>query len=99
MPLADLDLPVSQATVPDDVQSFLREAEGRIVRFQQTSRVHGFVPSDFERVYGVLRAVAARDLAPGRRFCEWGSGFGVVAGLAAMLDFDACGIEVEAELV
>ena len=32
-------------------------------------------------------------------FCEWGSGFGVVACLAALLGFDACGIEAEDELV
>jgi len=38
-------------------------------------------------------------VARGKQFCEWGSGFGVVACLAAMLDFDACGIEVEAALV
>src|SRR4029079_19467023 len=30
---------------------------------------------------------------------EWGSGFGVVACLAAMLDFDAVGIEIESDLV
>jgi protein-L-isoaspartate O-methyltransferase len=32
-------------------------------------------------------------------FCEWGSGFGVVAALAAMLEFDVCGIEIEGELL
>ena len=40
-----------------------------------------------------------RSLAAGPRFCEWGSGAGVVTCLAAMVGFDAWGIEFEAELV
>jgi hypothetical protein len=99
MPLVDLNLLIGATAVPGDVRSFLREAERRVARFQRTSRVPGFVPSDFESAYGVLRALATAELAPGRLFCEWGSGFGVVAGLAAMLDFDACGIEIEGDLV
>src|SRR5436309_15121193 len=99
MPLKDLDLPGGGAAPPADVRAFLREAERRIERFQRTSRSPAFVPSDFAGAYGVLQALAAANLAPGNRFCEWGSGFGVVACLAAMLDFDAYGIEVEAELV
>ena len=43
--------------------------------------------------------MAAAEAAPGHRFCEWGSGFGVVACLAAMLGFEATGIEIEADLV
>jgi len=43
--------------------------------------------------------LAESPLARGQRFCEWGSGFGVVACLAAMLEFDACGIEIDGELV
>lgn len=31
--------------------------------------------------------------------CEWGSGFGVVSCLAAMLEFDVCGIEADDELI
>src|SRR5207248_6274899 len=84
---------------PGDVRAFLREAERRIDRFQRAAHLPAFVPSDFGQVYGVLRALAETDLAPGRLFCEWGSGFGVIACLAAMLDFDAFGIEVEEELV
>jgi hypothetical protein len=57
------------------------------------------VPSDFTRAYNVLRSLADADLAPGSLFCEWGSGFGVVACLAALCEFDACGIEIEDELV
>ena len=48
---------------------------------------------------GVLRALSEGGLARGWRFCEWGSGFGVVVGLAALVEFDACGIEIEALLV
>jgi hypothetical protein len=61
--------------------------------------VPGFVPSDYVSAYRVLRAVAEADAAPGVRLCEWGSGFGVNACLAAMLDFEAWGVEIEAELV
>jgi hypothetical protein len=84
--------------VPGDVISFLREAERRIERFQLSNRVPGFVPSDFHRAYGVLLALAA-DLPPGSMFCEWGSGFGVVTCLAALVGFDACGIEIDEDLV
>lgn len=99
MPLVDLELPPEEEEIPDDVQAFLREASRRIEFFQLNSRVPGFVPSDFARVYRVLRAVAAADVAPGNLFCEWGSGFGVVACLAAWLDFDTCGIEIDPGLV
>jgi hypothetical protein len=99
MPLVNLDLSIEDCAIPDDVRAFLREAERRIEQFQRDSRVPGFVASDFEQVYRVLRTVAAADLTPGKLFCEWGSGFGVVACLAALLDFDACGIEIDLELV
>jgi len=99
MPLVDLDVPPGETAVPANVRAFLRDANRRIERFLVDCRVPGFVPSDFARAYGVLRSIATADLAPGRLFCEWGSGFGVVTCLAAMLDFEAFGIEIEGELV
>jgi len=99
MPLVDVSLPVADGAIPADVLAFLAEAERRIEHFQRSARVPAFVPSDFERVYQTLRTVETMALAPGRRVCEWGSGFGVVAGLAAMLEFDPYGIEIESELV
>jgi hypothetical protein len=77
----------------------LREAEQRIERFQLDHHIPGFVASDFVRVYQALRSLSDSNLASGGLFCEWGSGFGVVSCLAAMLDFEAWGIEVEEELV
>ncbi len=99
MPLVELDLSTDNTDVPGDVGSFLREAERRIERFQRAGRLPAFVPSDYSSAYRALRYLAESGAAPGNVFCEWGSGFGVVACLAAMLDFDACGIEIEGELV
>src|SRR5438552_3384172 len=99
MSLVDVSLSMTPSPLPADVSRFLREADRRIQRFQSECRVPGFVPSDFATAYGVLQALAEADVAPGNLFCEWGSGFGVIACLAAMLEFDACGIEIEARLV
>src|SRR5438128_1925401 len=63
--------------LPGDVRAFLREAERRIERFQRDHLIPGFVASDFPRAYGVLHALNDAAAAPGRLFCEWGSGFGV----------------------
>src|SRR5262245_43662383 len=90
--LIDVALPVDTAAPPADVRAFLRDAERRIERWQDECRHLAFVPCDFGRAYRVLRALADAHASPGRLFCEWGSGYGVVACLAAMLDFDAVGI-------
>jgi hypothetical protein len=97
--LVDVTLTIEQSPLPGDVRTLLREAERRIERFQRDSLVPAFVPCDFVLAYAALRAVAAEAEMPGRLFCEWGSGFGVVTCLAAMLDMEAWGIEIECELV
>jgi hypothetical protein len=99
MPLLDVQLHAGREAPPREVRTFLREATRRIERFQRDHHIPAFVPCDFARTYDALRSLAESNLAPGNLFCEWGSGFGVVACLASMLEFDACGIEIEAELV
>ncbi len=84
------------------MSAFIADAQTRIEAFIQSrlnEPIHSFVPSDFPLAYGALRHVAEKRLAPGPLFCEWGSGAGVVTCLAAMLGFEACGIEVESDLV
>lgn len=98
MAITELALTPSPEPIPADVLRFIREADRRIEAFQEGARVPGFVPSDYDAVYRILRAVAESGLARGRQFCEWGSGFGAVACLASYLDFDAVGIEIEPEL-
>src|SRR5689334_8902025 len=95
MSLLDVSLSVDDRPLPRDVRRFLREAERRVEQFTDESHVPAFVPGDYRLAYRTLRALSEAELSPGNLFCEWGSGFGVIACLAAMLEFDACGIEVE----
>jgi len=61
--------------------------------------ISGFVASDLPTIYGALERIAREGLARGPVFCEWGSGLGAATALAALLDYDASGIEIEADLV
>ena len=101
MPLVDIELSINGSEFPSDVRVFLREASLRVGRFVENSPIRpgGFAPSGFGTVYQSLRAIAEAKLAPGNSFCEWGSGFGVAASLAAMLKFRSYGIEIESDLV
>lgn len=84
------DLPV-----PNDVQHFLREASSRIE--DDTEELPAaFVPADYALVYQALQALSPiQALSPTNagRFLEWGCGMGVVTGLAAMLGWEAEGVE------
>src|SRR5262245_50345847 len=88
-----------RTVVPLAVILIALEVGIRSLQFPGSSTAHRFVPSDHLCAFGALQALAESALAPGGRFCEWGSGFGVVTCLAAMIGFDACGIEIEPELV
>jgi hypothetical protein len=83
LPLVPSDLPLSAAAV-----QFI--AAGR-ARFKSVY-CFDFVPSDYEVVWRILAGL------PRGRFCEWGSGWGIITGLAEMLGFQACGIEGDAAL-
>jgi SAM-dependent methyltransferase len=90
-------------TPPDAAtRAFLDDAARRIDDFFEArwqEPIVGFVPSDFGKLWPALAAIREQELAEGGRFCEWGCGFGVVAGLAAKLGWDAHGIEIEPDLV
>jgi hypothetical protein len=56
---------------------------------------HPFVAADYERVERALLPLRG----PTLRFLEWGSATGVITIMADLLGFDACGIELDGELV
>lgn len=102
MALVDVNIEVGARPIPQDVAEFLTDSHARVEAFiadHLDDPVAGFVPSDYPMVYSMLRHITDAKLAPGAAFCEWGSGLGIVAGLAALLDFDVYGIEIEQDLV
>ena len=92
-------MPPPSGTLPPHVHDFLQEADHRLERFARDGLCPAFVPSDFPQVFHALQYLAGSGQAAGTRFCEWGSGFGVVTCLATLAGFDAYGIEIESELV
>jgi len=102
MPLRTIELPEPRSRPDPRVLALLAESDRRIdayIHARHGAAPIGFVPSDFARVESALRSLRDSGFAPGNAFCEWGSGFGVVTCIAALLGFDAVGIEYHQELV
>lgn len=99
MALTRIEVALTDRPSSSEVSEYLTEARARVESFIDENRVPAFVSCDFEPVYGALSEIRQLNLAPGNVFCEWGSGFGVVASLASMLGFEAYGIEIEERLV
>jgi len=86
--LKEIQLNSTVQAISKSVSQFIDEG----LRRSKTIDCFDFVPSDYQVVYYVL------DTMPRGRFCEWGSGIGIVTGLAYMLGFDACGIEINEQM-
>jgi predicted O-methyltransferase YrrM len=102
MPLAIVQFAPVADPLPAAARRLCDDAQARIDAFIEARHARpivAYVPSDFAQVYQAMESIERQMLAPGRRFVEWGSGVGVATCLAAMLDFDAIGIEIEPELV
>ena len=76
-------------------------ANERIEAFMRTDEtvIENFVNCDFHLAARTLQWIASNHLLAGNRFCELGSGFGVVAMLAAEFGMESVGIEIEPALV
>jgi len=97
--LQPLSIPPPSSAPPAGVAALVRDAYGRIDEFARRRLRPGFVCSDAVLAYQGLRWLCDEGYAPDRRLVEWGSGFGVVACAARTLGFEACGIEIDPELV
>lgn len=84
-----------EASVPKRVTQLLSTA----ALAEKSVNCFDFVPSDYEAVWRVLSEVRGRFEEPAEpSFCEWGSGLGVVTGMAEIIGFRASGIEIDATL-
>jgi hypothetical protein len=101
MRLSEIELLPQRGAVPPPAAALLADAQQRLQHYDAKfqASIPAFVPSDFDEVYHALAWIAASGLSAGHRFLEWGSGIGVVACLASLLEFDAIGIEIEPVLV
>jgi hypothetical protein len=78
-----------------EMQSLWSEAGSLWDEHENTPAFEGYVGSDFQAAFDLLRSYRGRATT----FLEWGSGLGVVTIMATRLGFDACGIEIQPTLV
>jgi hypothetical protein len=102
MPLTPLPLRLEPARRRADAETLIKTANERIEDFIEAGKGHRiprFIPSEFDLVFDALCELRPRFGRHRATFLEWGSGFGVVTGLAALLGFTCYGIEREKPLV
>jgi hypothetical protein len=101
MAIEEIETEGPEARVSDNVARLIETCSRGWERFfaDHDDQAPRFVPSVPERVFAVLEEVTTRRLPPTRVFCEWGSGFGTATCLAALLGYEAYGLEIDEELV
>jgi hypothetical protein len=102
MAIEEIKIEIPEAAVSDQLARLIDTCSRGWERFFANNDDHQaprFVPSIPEIVFAALEEVTKRNLPPNRVFCEWGSGFGTATCMAALLGYEAYGIEIEEELV
>ena len=89
------DLPV-----PRFVDCFIRDAEDRAEEYGGRAGKGLFVPGDYRGIFQILQWLLRTQAAVrGAAFLEWGSGQGMATILAALLGYEAVGVEIDEALV
>jgi hypothetical protein len=102
MAIEEIEMEVLVGGVSDKVARLIETCSRGWERFfadHDDYQAPRFVPSVPEIVFAALEEVTNRNLPPNRVFCEWGSGFGTATCMAALLGYEAYGIEIEEDLV
>ena len=102
MAIEEIELDLPEADVSDKLARLIDTCSRGWERFfadNDNYQAPRFVPSVPEMVLSALEEVTKRHLPPNRVFCEWGSGFGTATCMAALLGYEAYGLEIEEELV
>ena len=97
MSLHELNVDATDIPIPDAHGKVIEIVDQRIDAYLARDikkRAPRYVPSNAEEAYQALVWIRENNVAEGNRFCEWGSGFGMITLLAALAGFDATGIEI-----
>ena len=100
--LEPVDIPpeAGEMPVPRFVDCFLRDAEDRAEEYGEQPGGGLFVPGDCRYAYQILAWLLRTGVTQkGAAFLEWGSGQGMVTILAALLGYEATGVEINEALV
>ena len=99
--LKTINLSFDDVELPRDIFDFVAELDARVDRFidGKPFAQDGFVACDHLAIARALIAIGDQELSTGSAFCEWGSGFGGVASVASMLEYEAYGIEINREVL
>lgn len=102
MAYEEIDYEPTVAKLDEEVQALVDAADVRFDEFyaqKLNKRYPRYIASEPAQVYAALKWVTERGLTQGQEFIEWGSGFGVATGMAALLGYEATGVELRAGLV
>ncbi|MDB4756852.1 hypothetical protein OAG56_05715 [Mariniblastus sp.] len=101
MALTEVQVSFEEVTLPSEVEDFIVDADKRVAKFLvgKPFAEKGYVACNHRTIAKALIAIQRQGLSAGATFCEWGSGFGGVASIAAMLGFESYGIEINPELL
>ena len=101
--LQEIDIPdsIRQDSQNPAAEALIDQANGAIEAFMLRDQevIENFVTCDFALADHALQWILENHLSTGQRFCELGSGFGVVTLLASLAGMEAIGIEIEQVLV
>lgn len=98
MPLVELEFDIPEKPLQPAVQQWIATSRERLDEYWDQFRhkpLPQYIECDFELVAAGIEHCVERELLDGRLFVEWGCGFGVVTGIAALSGLDAVGIEAE----
>ena len=97
---ADVPPEAGEMPVPRFVDCFLRDAEARAEEYGAQPGGGLFIPGDCRYAYQILAwLLQTGAMQKKAAFLEWGSGQGMVTILAALLGYEATGVEIDEALV
>ena len=100
--LEEISLEYAPRTPAESIRRLIEIGTERIDRFYDDGhgiRYRNFVPCDPLLIHAGISELLETGELSGGLFCEWGSGFGMVSGIASLLGFEAVGMEKEEILV